>query len=423
MQHTMAEKVLSRASGIESVEPGQVVTVRPHRLLTNESFAFCARDLLDRGADRLAHPERIAVGLDRCRRLDGKPEAAGHAAMRELARRFEVGHFFAHEGISHQVLCERGLAMPGTLVVGTDPHTTTCGALGAAGTGIGLEEMVRVMATGELSFRVPPSVRVLLSGIPRWGCITSRDLGLYLLGKLESDALQDKSVEFSGDAAESLSAESRMALCNLAADMGAGFALFAADEVALSYITRQTAAKVLPFGPDKQAAYQAEHRVDMGNLEPQVAGMRGPADVRPVSELGEVEIQNAFLGSCAGGRLEDLAVAAAVLRGRRVADDTRLVITPASRQVYLWAVRAGLAEILLEAGADITAPGCGACADGRKDLLDAGETSISNGNRNARGPTANDDTPIYLASAATVAASAVAGRIADPREYWQPEAA
>ncbi len=423
MQHTMAEKVLSRAAKLESVEPGQVVTASPDRLLLNESFAVCARELADRGVEKLAVPERIAVCLDRCPLPDGEIETARPAVVRELANRFLVGHFLVHEGIGHQVLCERGLALPGTLVVGTGLHTTTCGALGAAGTAIDLREMVEVMATGELSFRVPPSVRVVLSGTPRWQCVTSYDVMLYLMGKLDADALQDKSVEISGKTAEAISADGRMTMSNLAAEMGAGFAFFPADEVALAYFSRQTGAKMLPFGPDKGAVYQAEHRAEIDNLEPQVAGLRGPTDVRTVSELGKVEIQRALIGSCASARLEDLAVAAIVLRGRKVAADTRLIITPASRQVYLQAIRAGLAEILLEAGADITGPGCGACAQGTEGAPDADETCIASGNRHARGSTGGDGASIYLGSAATVAASAVAGRIADPREYWQPEAA
>jgi 3-isopropylmalate/(R)-2-methylmalate dehydratase large subunit len=414
MHHTMAEKVLSRASGLESVEPGQTVAARPDRIAAGDSFAACARRLLELGAEKMAHPERMVVVLDRSFPPSNAEEAEERASARELARRLDVGHFFDREGISHQVLCERGLAMPGMLVVGTGLHT---------GTGIDVTEMARVMATGELRLRVPPSARIVISGTRRWECVTSKDVILYLLGKLGSESLQYKSVEFSGSTAEGMSASSRMTMTNLAAEMGASFAFFTADEVALAYIYRQTGAKVLPFGPDREAAYESEYRVDIANLEPQVAGLRGPADVGSVSELGEIAVQQAFLGSCAGARLEDLSVAATVLRGRKVHPDTRLIVTPASRKIYLQAVRAGLVEILLEAGADITAPGCGACAGGRGGVLGAGETCISSGNRHARGRMGGEQSPIYLGSAATVAASAVAGRIADPREYWQPEAA
>jgi 3-isopropylmalate/(R)-2-methylmalate dehydratase large subunit len=423
MQHTMVEKVLSRASGLKSVAPGQGVTTRPDRLLANESFAACARELLQPGVKKIAHPETVVVVLERCYPASNAADAEERAAARDLARRLDVGRFLGHEGTCHQVLCEQGLAMPGTLVAGIDPQTTTCGALGAAGTGIGLREMAGVMATGELYLQVPASVRVVLDDIRRWECVTSRDVILHLLGKLGGNAWQHKSVEFSGEAAEAMSADGRMTMADLASELGAGFAFFAADEVALGYISRQTGAKVLPFGPDRGAAYESEHRVDIGDLEPQVAGLRGPSDVRSVTELGEVEVRQAFLGSRAGARLQDLAVAAVVLRGRTIAADSRLVVTPASRQVYLRAVKAGLIEVFLEAGADITAPGCGACPGGNGSVFSAGEACISSGHRNPPDGEEGEQAPVYLGSAATVAASAVAGRIADPREFWQPEAA
>jgi homoaconitase/3-isopropylmalate dehydratase large subunit len=246
---------------------------------------------------------------------------------------------------------------------------------------------------------------------------------LYLLGRLGAQAMRDKSLEISGPATERLSVSSRMTVANLAAALGARFALFAADEVALAHIERNTGARVLPFGPDREARYESTHRLDLSTIEPQVACLRGPSEVNPASQMSEVAVQQAFVGSCANGRFEDLQIAAAVLRGRRVHPDTRLIVTPASRRVMLRAVKAGLVEALLEAGAVVTSPGCGPCAGEHQGLLAPGECCISSSSRAFRGCMGSADAAVYLASPATVAASAIAGRIADPREYWQPEAA
>jgi homoaconitate hydratase family protein len=305
------------------------------------------------------------------------------------------------------------------LVVGTDSHTTTYGALGAAGTGIGITEMAYVMATGKLWFRVPSTIRFDLSGTPESDCVMSKDVLLYLAGRFGIEVAHYRAIEFAGTYAESLDLAGRMAMANMGVELGAKFAFFAADAVALRYLEEVSGADAAPLAPDTDAEYEAIHGVEVGGIEPQVACPHTPGNAKPVGEAAGIEVQQAYLGSCTNGRLPDLAMAASLLRGRKVNPRTRLLVTPASRRVYLEALRRGYIEVLAEAGATIAAPGCGACYGAHGGVLAPGETCISSTNRNFRGRMGSDRAMVYLGSPATVAASAIAGRIADPREYLE----
>jgi 3-isopropylmalate/(R)-2-methylmalate dehydratase large subunit len=281
--------------------------------------------------------------------------------------------------------------------------------------------MTYALATGELWLRVPPTIRFALEGRPGPG-IMSKDLVLHLAGKFGTEVAQYRAIEFAGGAAEGLTIASRMTMANMGIELGAKFAFFAADDVTLDYLRPRVEAEVSPFGPDPDASYEAVHVVDVSRLEPQIACPHSPGNVKPVSQVVDVPVDQAFLGSCTNARLEDLAVAARILEGRSVHRGTRLIVTPASHQVYLDATRAGYAEILLAAGAHITAPGCGACPGGHSGLLAAGESCISSTNRNFRGRMGSAEAMVYLGSPASVAAAAVAGRIVDPRELWSGSA-
>jgi 3-isopropylmalate/(R)-2-methylmalate dehydratase large subunit len=417
MGMTMAEKVLARAGGRSEATAGEVLTARADRVMAHEAFILCALQLVKLGIRALFDPERVIVILDHYFPAPSERMARGHQMARELAQRFGVRHFLGHAGICHQVLTERGLVRPGELVFGSDSHSTTYGAVGAAGNGIGLTEMSYVLATGELWLRVPSTIRFVLEGAPGPG-VMSKDVVLHLAGAFGTEVASYRAIEYAGPAAARMSIASRMTMANMGAELGAKFAFFAADERTRTYLEPRVEGEVSPFGPDPDACYEATHRVDVSGLEPQIALPHNPGKVRPVSELGEVRVHQAFLGSCTNARLEDLAVAAAVLKGRRVHPETRLIVTPASQRVALEATRAGYTEVLLEAGAHLTASGCGACPGGHNGLIGPGEVCLSSSNRNFRGRMGSPEGEVYLGSPASVAAAAVAGRIVDPREFW-----
>lgn len=419
----MAEKILARTSGRDSVRAGEYVTSRADRVMGHEAFTLCGLKLLQMGIERLFDPDKVLVILDHYFPCPNEKMARGHATARDLVRKFGIRHFLGHAGVCHQVLIERGLVWPGQLVFGTDSHSTTYGAVGAAGNGIGLTEMTYVLATGELWLQVPTTLRFVLEGELPPG-LMSKDVILHLAGRFGTEVAQYRAIEFSGPVARRMTIASRMTVSNMSAELGAKFAFFEADEVTSSTLRAQAPeAEIELFGPDSGAVYEASHVVDVSGLEPQIAVPHNPGNVEPVSKVAGVRVDQAFLGSCTNGRLEDLAVAAEILRGRKVAEGTRLLITPASHEVYLDATRAGYTEILLEAGASITAPGCGACPGGLGGVIGAGEVCISSTNRNFRGRMGSPEAEIYLGSPASVAAAAATGEIVDPREFWsQPPA-
>jgi 3-isopropylmalate/(R)-2-methylmalate dehydratase large subunit len=414
---TMAEKVLARASGNERLAAGEYVTAKVDRIMAHEAFAACAGTLLDLGVEQLHDPERVIVVLDHYFPAPTPASARIHKLVRQAAERFGVRHFLGYAGVCHQVLSEGGYVLPGELILGTDSHSTTYGALGAGGTGIGLTEMSYVLATGELWMQVPPTIRFDLVG-DRGAGLMSKDFVLHITGAFGTEIAQYRAIEFAGPVASRMSIASRMTMSNMGIELGAKFAFFAADEQTLTYLSGRTQERQAPFGPDPDATYEAVHEVDISNLEPQVACPHNPGNVKPVSQVGDVRVDQAFLGSCTNARLEDFAVAAQILKGRRVHPETRLLVTPASQQVYLEATVAGHTEVLLEAGAHITASGCGACPGGHMGVVGPGETCVSSTNRNFQGRMGSPEAEVYLGSPATVAAAAVAGRIVDPREFW-----
>jgi 3-isopropylmalate/(R)-2-methylmalate dehydratase large subunit len=420
---TMAEKILARTSGRAAVGAGDTVTCRADLVMAHEAFTVCALKLVGLGIDRVFDPEKILVILDHYFPCPDEKMARGHSMARDLVRRFGIAHFLGHAGVCHQVLIEGGHVLPGQLVFGTDSHSTTYGAVGAAGNGIGLTEMTYVLATGEIWLQVPPTIRFVLQG-ELGGGLMSKDVILHLAGRFGTEVAQYRAIEFAGPAARRMTVGSRMTMSNMGVELGAKFAFFEADDVTCDYLReRVPSQEVAPFGPDAGAVYEASHEVDLSPLEPQIARPHNPGNVVAVSEVEGVRVDQAFLGSCTNGRLEDLAVAAGILRGRKVAEGTRLLVTPASRQVYLEATRAGYSETLLAAGAHITAPGCGACPGGLGGVMGPGETCISSTNRNFRGRMGSAEADVYLGSPASVVAAAVAGEIVDPRNFWNEPSA
>jgi 3-isopropylmalate/(R)-2-methylmalate dehydratase large subunit len=399
MGQTMAEKVLARCSGRADVVAGEYVTARPDKLMCHEAFAPCALTLRRMGVERLADPDSVYVIIDHFFPAPTAAHAKSHSIVRDLVERYGITHDLGHSGICHQVMVEGGHVGPGELVLGTDSHSTTYGALGAAGAGIGVTEMTYALALGELWFQVPPTVRFSLSGAAG-PAIMAKDVVLRLAGQFGTDVAQYAAIEFSGSLCAQMGLASRMTMANMGAELGAKFAMFPTEA----------------FGPDQDAEFAAVHSVDVTGLEPQVSQPHNPGNVVGVSAVAGVRVDQAFLGSCTNARVEDLAVAAHVLAGRRVHPRTRLIVTPASQAVYLEALRAGHIEALAAAGAAITAPGCGACPGGHSGVIGPGEVCVSSTNRNFRGRMGSAEGFVYLASPAVVAMAALTGELSDPRE-------
>jgi len=413
MGHTLAEAILGRAAG-RLVRAGEFVTCAVDFCLVHDIFAGTLFDTLERlGIHRVWDPDRVAVVLDHFSPPPSAAVASLHRRIRQGVERFGIRHFFdTGQGICHQLLVETRLVRPGMLVVGTDSHSTTYGAVAAAGTGIGTSEMAYAVATGTLWFQVPPTIRCELQG--RLGVGASwKDLILHLLGQYGAEFAQYRALEFTGEAVGSVDLAGRMSVANMAVEAGAKFCFFPPDAVTRAFYQEEG----LDWPrPDPDAGYERVVSVDLSRLEPLVALPHRVDHVRPVREVEGLAIDQAFLGSCTNGRVEDLEEAARYLRGRRVHPRTRLLVGPASRAVYEEASRRGILADLVAAGATVLPPGCGPCFGGHLGLLGDGERCIGTHNRNFQGRMGSPQAEIYLASPATVAASAVCGHIADPRE-------
>ncbi len=415
MGMTIAEKILARTSGRPAVRAGEYVWANVDRAMSTD-LALSAAALEKHAVEKLWDPDRIVVINDHDIPPSNVHMAERYAKSRALAIKYGVKNFYeiGRHGISHQAFIEHGFARPGELVVGLDSHTCTYGALNCASRGI-YDEFAFVLATGRLWFRVPETMRFELAGAPP-PFITGKDIVLHLIGTYGVDAALNRSI----DAIPHLSLAERITIANMGIEMGAKFAIFEADRRVLDYVTARTSEPVHPVYSDPDAAFDAVYRVDIDRLEPQVACPHDLRNVRPVGEVTDTRIDQAFLGGCTNGRLEDLAIAAEILKGRKVHPRVRMIVTPASQAVYKEALRRGIIETLVEAEALVTQSTCGPCAGVHNGVLAAGEVCISSTNRNVRGRMGSPDALVYLASPAVVAASAVAGAIADPRDLIPP---
>lgn len=429
MGMTLAEKILARASGRDAVAPDEVVVASIDLAMSHENADLVRKSFLEIGVARVWDPERIVIILDHRVPAESEKTAATHKAIREFVRDQGIRHFYdvGRGGICHQVLAENGHVFPGMVVVGTDSHTTTHGAFGAFATGIGATEMAGVWVEGKLWFKVPSTIRVEVAGeFAPW--VSAKDLILYVIGQLGADGADYRAVEFDGPAIRGLTVASRMVLSNLAMEMGAKVAFTPVDEILLSYIaagTGRTIPEDASVCADPDARYERVLEIDAGQdlPEPQVACPHSVDNVRPLSEIKGVPVDQAVVGSCTNGRLEDLEIAAGIVRGRRVHPRTRMLVIPASQQIYLEAMRLGYLQALVAAGAMINPPGCGPCVGVHQGILAAGENCISSTNRNFIGRMGSKDSNVYLASPAVVAASAIAGEIVHPEDVLKEAAA
>ena len=371
------------------------------------------------GASRVWDPSRVVVVFDHQVPASSLQAAGFHQMLREFVEEQGITNFYeiGRGGICHQVVPEEGFAVPGSVIVGADSHTTTYGALGAFATGLGSTDMAAVLATGELWFRVPETLKVVVEGSLK-PPVSAKDLTLAIIGRVGADGATYMAVEFKGQAVRELSVDGRMTLCNMAVEMGAKNGIVEPDEKTEAYLRGRAKLPYEPAYSDPDAEYVDEVHVDASRLEPMVACPHAVDNVKPVAEVDGVEVDQAFIGSCTNGRLEDLEAAARILKGRKVHPRCRLIVIPASQRIYLEAARRGLIEVFLEAGAIVCGPTCGPCLGSHVGILGDGEVCVSSANRNFVGRMGSPKSKVYLASPATVAASAIEGRITDPRKYW-----
>jgi 3-isopropylmalate/(R)-2-methylmalate dehydratase large subunit len=416
MGQTFAEKALARNVGLDRLVPGQIIIARPDRLLSHDNTAAISKHFYKIGLERVNNPEVEVIVLDHVVPAAAEADAVNHKVIREFVARQGIAAFYdVGEGICHQVLPEKGHAWPGAVIVGSDSHTPTYGALGAFAVGIGRTEAAAVMATGQLWLRVPESFRIVVQGrMPER--VSAKDLILYIIGDLRADGADYRSVEFSGPAIAALSIAGRMVLCNMAAEMGAKNAVVEPDDKTRQWLEGRVTRPYQEVHADPDAHYERVLSYDVVDLVPQVARPHTVDNVVPVTEVLGKPIHQALIGTCTNGRLEDLEAAREILRGRHVARNVRLLVLPASREVLLEALQRGIVADLVAAGALFLNPGCGPCLGAHEGVMAPGEVTISTANRNFKGRMGSKEAFTYLASPATVAASALTGVITDPRE-------
>lgn len=418
MPHTFAQKVLARHAGLDYVDVNQIVTVQPAHLLTHDNTAAIigkiGEDLAQHGVVR---PDLPLIVLDHVAPAASEKTATGHAKIRAFVAQHGVQNFYdVGEGICHQVVVEKGHARPGTIIVGSDSHTCSYGAVNVFSTGIDRTEAACLMLTGETWLKVPPTIKVTLRG--RFGPgVGAKDLILRIIGDMGADGATYQAVEFHGDTAD-LTIEQRFTIANMGIEMGAKVAVFPVDERTEAYLTSVGVPRDAyePAWADEDAEYVRALEYDLSTLEPAVACPHTVDNVRPVLEVAGRPVNQCLVGTCTNGRLVDLHDAAAILEGKQVARGVRLLILPASRRVYSAAAADGTLTALTEAGAVVLPPGCGPCLGAHQGVLAPGEVCISTANRNFKGRMGCNEAEIYLASPVTVAASALHGVISDPRE-------
>ena len=414
MPQTFAEKLLARKAGLDSTVPGQIVEVSPDVALSHDNTAPIFGLFQRMGGVKVYDPEKHAVILDHATPAPSTKHAENHRIIREFVREQGIQNFYdVGRGICHQILVESGLALPGELVLGSDSHTSHAGVMGAFAAGIGRTEMASIWAIGQLWLRVPESLKITVTGQLGEG-VTSKDLALTVIGDMRADGALYMSVEWHGEAVESLPLSQRATLTNLMAEMGAKNSYIPPDQKVFDFLHDRARREYQAIYPDPDAAYAQAVEYDAGKIEPMVACPHTVDNVKPLSEIKGIKIDQAFLGTCTNGRLDDLAAAAEVLKGRKIADGRRMIVIPASEAIYLAALQAGYLETFLKAGAVVESPGCGPCMGNHMGVPAVGEVSISTANRNFKGRMGTKESEVYLASPAVVAASAVAGEIVSP---------
>ncbi len=416
MGMTMTQKILAAHAGLESVTAGQLIEANLDLVLANDITGPVAikevgklnkKTVFDKNKVVLVPdhftPNKDIKSAENCKCL------RDYAKAQELTNYFEVGTM----GIEHALLPEKGLIVAGETCIGADSHTCTYGALGAFSTGVGSTDMGAGMITGKAWFKVPSAIKFTLTGKPKkW--VSGKDVILHIIGKIGVDGALYKSMEFTGDGIANLSMDDRFTIANMAIEAGAKNGIFPVDEVTIAYMKEHSQKDYTIYEADEDAEYDAEYTIDLDTLEPTIAFPHLPENTKTVKEAGEVKIDQVVIGSCTNGRISDLRTAAAVLKGRKVAEGIRAIIFPATQTVYLQAIEEGLISIFIQAGAVVSTPTCGPCLGGHMGVLAAGERAVSTTNRNFVGRMGHIDSEVYLASPAVAAASAITGKITEP---------
>jgi 3-isopropylmalate/(R)-2-methylmalate dehydratase large subunit len=415
---TITEKILAAHSGKDSVTPGELITVKIDLALANDITAPIAIKLFEEAqVESVFDPGKIALVPDHFVPNKDIKSATQCQILRQFARKHKITHFFelGEMGVEHALLPEQGIVLPGDIVVGADSHTCTYGALGAFATGMGSTDIAAAMITGEVWLKVPESMKFVYSGQPRkW--VTGKDLILYTIGDIGVDGALYRAMEFTGDTIEALGMSDRMTMANMAIEAGGKNGIIAPDETTRSYVESRAKRSYEFYQSDPDARYSEVKTYDVSQIEPQVAFPHLPENTRGISEVGNVPIDQAVIGSCTNGRLEDLRLAAEVLKDRAIDPGVRLIIIPATPTIYRHAMEEGLFDIFLKAKAIISPPTCGPCLGGHMGILAPGERAIATTNRNFIGRMGAPSSEVYLSNPAVAAASAILGRIGSPEE-------
>lgn len=415
MGMTLGEKIIARAAGVPEVKPGDIHTVNVDYLMSNDGTTHLTIDMYNTKLKnpRIADKDKLVFIIDHNIPAENPKTAAAHKKMREFAKENEI-KFYEGKGVCHQIMVE-DFVEPGQFIMGADSHTCSYGALGAFGTGIGCTDFLYAMVTGTSWVLVPETIRFELTGKLREG-VYPRDLILTIIGDIGANGANYKIMEFAGEGAHNLSVNDRFVLCNLAVEAGAKTGIVEPDEKVVEFMKEHGRSYDNLFSSDPDARFQKVYHYDLSKIEPVVAEPDFVDNLKPLSQVGDVKIDEAFLGSCNNGRIDDLRVAAAILKGRKVHPDVRFLIAPASNAVYLQALQEGLVDIFLESGAMMMNANCSVCWGSCQGVIGEGEVLISTGTRNFKGRAGHKDSKVYLGSAATVAASAVAGKIVGPEQ-------
>ena len=418
MGMTMSQKILAAHAGLDQVKAGQLIEADLDLVLGNDITSPVAIHEMDKMNQKsVFDKDKIALVMDHFIPNKDIKSAENCKCCREFACTHEITNYFdvGQMGIEHALLPEKGLVVAGDLVIGADSHTCTYGALGAFSTGVGSTDMAAGMVTGKAWFKVPSAIKFELVGEPaKW--VSGKDVILHIIGMIGVDGALYKSMEFTGEGVKNLTMDDRFTICNMAIEAGGKNGIFPVDELAVQYMKEHSIRPFKTYEADPDALYDETYVIDLSKLKPTVSFPHLPSNTRTIDQVGEVKIDQAVIGSCTNGRIDDMRIAAQVLKGRKVAKNVRCIVIPATQAIYLQAMREGLLEIFIEAGAVVSTPTCGPCLGGYMGILAAGERCVSTTNRNFVGRMGHVDSEIYLASPAVAAASAVAGRIVCPCE-------
>lgn len=418
MGMTMTQKILAAHAGLETVDPGQLIKARLDLVLGNDvTTPVAVNEFKKIGVDKVFDKNKIAIVPDHFTPNKDIKSAEQCKCIREFAREKEIVNYFeiGQMGIEHALLPEKGLVVPGDVVIGADSHTCTYGALGAFSTGIGSTDMAAGMATGEAWFKVPEAIKFELKGQPqKW--VGGKDVILHIIGMIGVDGALYKSMEFVGEGVQALSMDDRFSMANMAIEAGAKNGIFEVDDKTLAYVKEHSTKEFTVYKADTDAEYAAVYTIDLNQIKPTVAFPHLPENTRTIDEVGDVSIDQVVIGSCTNGRIEDLRMAAGILKGKKVHSNVRTIIFPATQKIYLQAMEEGLLKIFVEAGAVVSTPTCGPCLGGHMGILAKGERAVATTNRNFVGRMGHPESEVYLAGPAVAAASAIAGKIVSPEE-------